>query len=67
MFIIGGLGYILPTILFWFFGSAEVQEWNEIRTHDDNQHNQSMHTEVQPTFVQHSIENDAYEEKRTKF
>lgn len=25
-----GLGYILPTFVFWFFGSAEVQSWNSI-------------------------------------
>lgn len=34
MFIIGGLGYIVPSILFWIFGSAEVQEWNKIQTQD---------------------------------
>lgn len=30
MFIIGGLGYIIPAIIFWIFGTAEIQEWNDI-------------------------------------
>lgn len=30
MFIIGGFGYIVPALLFWCFGSAEIQSWNEI-------------------------------------
>ncbi|XP_031626971.1 sialin-like [Contarinia nasturtii] len=30
MFMVGGVGYIVPAVLFWFLGTAEVQEWNEI-------------------------------------
>lgn len=67
MFVIGGLGYIIPAVFFWFFGTAEVQKWNKIQTPDDDQHDQAMHNEVQPTFTQHSIENGTFEEKRTKF
>lgn len=29
MFVIGGFGYIVPALLFWCFGSAEIQPWNE--------------------------------------
>lgn len=28
MFMVGGFGYIVPVILFWFVGTAEVQSWN---------------------------------------
>ncbi|XP_031626879.1 sialin-like [Contarinia nasturtii] len=31
MFMVGGFGYIVPAVLFWFLGTAEVQEWNEIK------------------------------------
>lgn len=32
MFIIGGLGYLIPAIIFCVFGSAKIQKWNEIVT-----------------------------------
>lgn len=36
MFTIGGLGYVIPAVLFWFFGSAEIQKWNTItKPHPD--------------------------------
>lgn len=35
MFWVGGLGYIIPVILFWFAGSAEVQKWNDIGKPND--------------------------------
>lgn len=31
VFIIGSIFYIVPTFIFWVFGTAEVQPWNEIR------------------------------------
>lgn len=37
MFIIGGLGYIIPAIFFCFFGSANIQKWNEIIIPIDDQ------------------------------
>lgn len=35
MFIIGGFGYIVPAIVFWCFGSADVQSWNDINKEND--------------------------------
>lgn len=35
MFIIGGFGYIVPAFVFWFFGSADVQSWNDINKEND--------------------------------
>lgn len=28
---IGGLGYVIPAILFWFLGTANIQAWNDIK------------------------------------
>lgn len=30
MFIIGGLGYIVPAVIFWFLGTADIQSWNQV-------------------------------------
>lgn len=35
MFVIGGLGYIIPAFVFWFAGTAEIQKWNEYRKKND--------------------------------
>lgn len=48
MFTIGGLGYIIPAIFFWFFGSAKIQKWNEIvvlnnNNNENNDHVTSIH------------------------
>lgn len=33
---IGGLGYVIPAIMFWFLGTANIQTWNDIRkSHPD--------------------------------
>lgn len=34
IFMIGGIAYIVPAILFTFFGSGEIQEWNKIPSTD---------------------------------
>lgn len=33
--IIGGVIYIVPALLFWIFGSADIQQWNEISDTSD--------------------------------
>lgn len=30
IFIVGSVLYILPAIIYWIFGSAKVQTWNEL-------------------------------------
>lgn len=46
MFIIGGMGYIIPAIFFCFFGSARIQKWNEIISLNDSQDKKM--TEINP-------------------
>lgn len=41
MFVIGGLGYIIPAIIFCAFGSASVQKWNDIITLTGSQNKKS--------------------------
>lgn len=62
MFLIGGFGYIVPVILFWFFGTAEVQKWNHIETNDTItvQESQDAQEPQEPQVQQH----DEYCEKR---
>lgn len=66
MFIIGGLGYIVPVIVFWIMGTADVQKWNETKKHNDNQPNIQA-IEKLPTYTPHSIDDNTSEEKRTTF
>lgn len=58
MFIIGGFGYIVPAIVFWCFGSADVQSWNDINkendistqeSHDDPEMKSTISTENKQT------------------
>lgn len=53
MFVIGGFGYIVPAALFWIFGSAEIQSWNEITKKIDictqeTQEHQKSHDDTDP-------------------
>lgn len=50
MFIIGGLGYVIPAVFFWIFGSAEIQNWNHInKSHPDVNTQESQSTEPEHT------------------
>lgn len=69
MFVIGGLGYIVPVIVFWIIGTADVQEWNEIKKHDDDDQHHIRSIEKQPTYTPHCIDDvdTTSGEKRTSF
>lgn len=68
MFIIGGFGYIVPAVLFWIFGSAEIQSWNEITKKIDictqeTQEHQKSHDDPD---TKSTVEPET-EDKHTKF
>lgn len=68
MFIIGGLGYIIPAIFFWFFGSTKIQDWNEGRSSDKiDDVNVTNQKPIGAMSFELPVEHISHENHRTKF
>lgn len=68
---IGGLGYLIPAILFWFLGTADIQKWNDIKkSHPDivTQESQASQAsqETQESQAPTPAESDYPEVQKTK-
>lgn len=65
MFIIGGLGYIVPVVIFWIFGSANIQKWNEIIKKEEDGKNK-ITTEIVPVNLSAAMGNGSNNNEQTK-